>query len=242
MDKDNQVTDSQFEDFWRASEFDDYNIKDFANLQEAYSATEKPVSIIEYPQQPIKLPKTKNAVRKISQNRLSQRSFSDKILSLKSLASILSAFDVIDGLEHRTYPSAGAVYALETFVVCFNVDKFSQRILYYNPDQQAVTNLAPALPWIKVANEVNVLVSGMPQMLILFVIDSHRQVAKYGERGGRFALIEVGAALQQLALQITADKKLLGVAAGGLKDRYWLKALGLDASRYKIALGYLCGQ
>ncbi len=40
---------------------------------------------------------------------------------------------------------------------------------------------------------------GVPQLIVVFVLFPDRMTEKYGERGGRFALIEVGHAAQNLA-------------------------------------------
>ena len=64
--------------------------------------------------------------------------------------------------------------------------------------------------------------------------------AKYGERGGRFALLEAGAVMQQLSLTAT-DLGLAGVVVGGLLDDYWLAQLGLTRTGAVVAFGYLVG-
>lgn len=64
-----------------------------------------------------------------------------------------------------------------------------------------------------------------------------RLTAKYGERGGRFALLEAGAVMQQLSLTAT-DLGVAGVVMGGLLDGYWL---GLTRTGAVVAFGYLVG-
>ena len=68
----------------------------------------------------------------------------------------------------------------------------------------------------------------------------NRLTAKYGERGGRFALLEAGAVMQQLSLTAT-DLGLAGVVVGGLLDDYWLAQLGLTRTGAVVAFGYLVG-
>lgn len=77
---------------------------------------------------------------------------------------------------------------------------------------------------------------------MVFVAFPERAVLKYGERGGRFALMEVGAAMQQLALQIAESSKLRGVAAGGMFDEVWKQTLKLENTNAEIALSYLVGK
>ncbi|HMS24605.1 MAG TPA: SagB/ThcOx family dehydrogenase [Acidimicrobiia bacterium] len=231
-----------FENFWEASSYSTFNIRDFANAQEAYSSRDKEDSILEYPSKPHVLPFPKSDINKTSQSRQSDRDFSEKELSEKELGIILSSFHAHNGLEHRAYPSAGAAYALEIFCVANNVENFSGSILYYNPDLHAISVIGDAPSWDEAETNIYVETTGIPQCVIIFVLFTSRLTEKYLERGGRFGLIEVGAAVQQLALQLAESKHLKGVAAGGLIDDYWLEQLNLTHDQAKIALGYLCGK
>ena len=74
----------------------------------------------------------------------------------------------------------------------------------------------------------------------MFVLFAERMTDKYGERGGRFALVEVGEAVQSLALRLVAED-LVGYALGGLVDEPVKRLLRLDGTRAQIALGYACG-
>jgi len=231
-----------FELFWEASTYNQFNIKEFASIQEQFSGKEKLESLLEYPQTPKKLILPKTFVNRVSKKRKSERTFSSKPLSKRELGTILSSFYANNGMEHRTYPSAGASYSLEVFCVTNNVTGFKNKILYYNPDVHAVNIISDAPKWGELSNNVNVLTKGAPQCLIIFVLFPNRLTEKYHERGARFALLEAGAAVQQLAMQIANSKHLKGVAAGGLIDNYWLDILGLSSNEAKVALGYLCGK
>jgi nitroreductase len=74
----------------------------------------------------------------------------------------------------------------------------------------------------------------------VFVLFPDRATAKYGERGGRFALIEVGHAAQNLALRLVAEG-MAGCEAGGLLDEPVKALLRLDGTGAQVALGYACG-
>jgi hypothetical protein len=65
-------------------------------------------------------------------------------------------------------------------------------------------------------------------------------VHKYGERGGRFVLMEVGHYAQRLSLRI-AQERLAGYELRGLKDERVKRLLGLEATEAMVALGYLVG-
>jgi SagB-type dehydrogenase family enzyme len=243
MTKKDAVSNSEaFDAFWEASAYSQYNLKEFAAAQEEYSAKEKSDALLEYPATYDKLPISKSKVNDLAKKRGSVRVFGDKPLSKREFATLLSSFYAFNGLEHRSYPSAGASYSVEVFSVANNIDGFTGKVLYYNPDEQAVSVIGAAPSWSELSSNINVTTSGMPHCVFIFVLFPNRLTAKYLERGGRFGLIEVGAAMQQLALQIAGSKNLKGVAAGGLVDNYWLQVLRLDPNEAKVALGYLCGK
>lgn len=238
----NVSADEHFENFWEASSYSKINIRDFASAQEQYNSKDKEDSILEYPAKPTTLPLPKSRVNKIAKKRQSERTFSDQALSEKELGQILSSFYAHNGLEHRAYPSAGASYALEIYCIANHVENHSGKILYYNPDLHAVSEIGIAPSWSDATDNIYVETVGVPQCILVMVLFGHRLSEKYLERGGRFGLIEVGAAVQQLSLQIAESKNLKGVAAGGLIDDYWLEQLNLSSEEAKVALGYLCGK
>lgn len=235
-------TPSSFDLFWEDSTYSRFNVKEFAAAQEQFAGRDKAASIIEYPALPHKLPLPRTSANSLARRRKSERTFTDTPLSEREFSTLLSSFYAFNGAEHRAYPSAGGSYAVEVFAVANNVAGFAGKLVYYNPDLHAVSVLGSAPDWNELSPNVNVQTDGAPQCLLLFVLFPERLTAKYLERGGRFALIEVGLAVQQLALQIAGSRKLKGVAVGGLLDDYWLKLLGLNKAEAKIALGYVCGK
>jgi SagB-type dehydrogenase family enzyme len=239
---DSPKSQSSFDLFWEDSSYSRFNIKEFAVVQEQYSAKDKVESIIEYPSIPERLTLPKTVTNYLSKRRKSERAFSDKSLSKHELSILLSSFYGYNGLEHRSYPSAGGTYAVEVYCVANKVTGFNGKVLYYNPDVHAVSVIGDAPSWDKLSDTINVLATGVPQCVLIFVLIPDRVTVKYLERGGRFALIETGAAMQQLANQISGSKNLKGVAAGGMIDDFWLQTLGLNKNEAKIALGYLCGR
>lgn len=231
----------QFDDFWEASSFNHYNIADFARGIETYSGKDKPQLSLKFPGKDYMLAKPKGALTKVMSRRISNREFDTAPLSEKQVGQLLSAFRTINGLEHRVFPSAGAAYPLEVFMVTLDVKgRLNRKVLYYNADNHSVSVVCDAPDWSMLAKLVNIQLESPPQAIIIFVLDDVRMTAKYGERGGRFALIEVGAAMQNLCLAI-ADNKLHGVALGGLLDEPWRKVLRLQNTHMRIALGYACG-
>jgi len=231
-----------FEKFWEASSLDKFNVQQFSQQLNAYDSDDKEL-VLEYPAAPTALPTAKTQINKISRKRKSDRTFTGKELSLKELGRLLSSFYAWNGLEHRGYPSAGATYVTEVFCVAFNVEGYSGKVVYYDPEKHGAIVVSDSAPsWDEASKSLNMSIEGSPNLLFVFVTFSERAVAKYGERGGRFALIEVGAALQQLSLQIAESPKLKGVAVGGMLDEAWKQTLNLQDATAHITLGYLVGK
>lgn len=234
--------DGEFNDFWKASELDRFTIGDFGRRMSSYSS-ENIAQRLEWPESATPLATPKSSLSKIAKKRTSVRSFSDDVLRNKDIATIFSAFYAHDGLEHRSYPAAGAIYTVEIFLVIFKRESCDGAILYYDPKAHGYVKLPGAIPlWADAEEMLNIDVIGAPQSLVLFVTFPERIMDKYSERGGRFLLLETGAAMQQLALTIAESKVLKGVPVGGTMDRYWLKVLGLLHTDARIALGYLVGR
>jgi len=231
-----------FDKFWEASSLDRFNVQQFSQQLNAYDSDEKEL-FLEYPGAPEPLPSAKTQINKISKKRKSIRSFSDKELSIKELSHLLSSFNAWNGPEHRAYPSAGATYVTEVFCVAFNVKTYSGKVIYYDAEKHGTIVVSDSAPtWGEASKSLNMDIKGTPNLLIVFVAFPQRAVAKYGERGGRFALLEVGAAVQQLSLQIAESSKLKGVAVGGMLDNTWKQNLKLENTDAHITLGYLIGK
>lgn len=231
-----------FDKFWESSSLDRFNEQQFSQQLNAYDSDDKEL-FLRYPEAPKPLPLTRSQVNKTAKKRKSDRKFSGKELSLKELGQLLSSFYAWNGLEHRGYPSAGATYVTEVFCVAFNVESHTGKVIYYDPEKHGtvdITNSAPS--WDEASKSLNMSIKGEPNVLIILVIFPERAIAKYGERGGRFALLEVGAAMQQLSLQIAESSKMKGVAVGGMLDDVWKKILNLEHTNAQIVLGYLVGK
>jgi SagB-type dehydrogenase family enzyme len=228
--------------FWEASKLSKFNLKEFASKLNRYDSDDKEF-LLEFPKVGSLLPSKNSKLNKLADRRQSTRVFSGTQLSVKELGVILSSFRAWHGLEHRSYPSAGATYATEIFCVPFHVEKYGKKILYYHPEKHAVVDTGNTAPsWEHAQELLNISVEGQPNVLIVFVSFPERVVAKYGERGGRFALLETGAALQQLALQIAGSSTLKGVIVGGMLDETWKQLLGLERTTAQVVIGYLIGK
>ena len=182
------------------------------------------------------LARADDALWRTSAARCSTRAFGPARLSARSMGALFTAFD------GRAWPSAGALYPVEVFALLFNVDHpLNGRVVHYEPDTHELTDIASAPSWDALREPLGgqVLV-GTPQVVVVFALDCAAMEAKYGTRGGRFALIEVGHAAHALALRLTSSK-MVGCELGGTYDRHVKALLGLEATPLLVALGYACG-
>jgi SagB-type dehydrogenase family enzyme len=231
-----------FDDFWEASSLDEFSVRPFAERMNKFDADVKLLQL-EYPEEATPLNLNVSRLSKIAGKRKSDRSFNKKPLSQKQIATILGAGMTVDGLEHRAYPAAGAQYSAELFQVIFNGEDLTGKIVYYDAEAHGYVRLPQDAPsWDEAKDRLNIEVSGMPQSLVLIVTFPDRVTEKYGERGGRFALLEAGALMQQLSLTVAATKQLKGVVVGGVFDEYWKDILGLSETTAHVAVGYLVGK
>lgn len=166
--------------------------------------------------------------------RHSWRNFSGKPMSEKKLSSLLYFFAGIreqnsEWSGNRFYPSAGARYPLEIYPIIININGVRSGIYHYYiknhlleilPEKPNYKNLAFKYfgnqPWVNRAN-------------LLLIISSifHRTNVKYGERGYRHVLTELGCMLQNIYL--TCAVLDIGCCpTGGYVDDGYNELLDLD--------------
>jgi SagB-type dehydrogenase family enzyme len=228
--------------FWENSALSDATIAAWGAAMDDYAAAaDAPPPALRYPGPDLPLHHPSDRGLGELRRRRSTRRFSDRPLSAKQLGAVLAAFASFDG-GRRAYGSAGGTYPLEVFCLLNNVaGDAGGQVAYYNADNHSLTAVRPLAPWHDYAGAVNLdCGDSVPQLLVVFVLMPERVTEKYGERGGRFALMDVGAAAQTLALRL-AGEGLAGCACGGLLDRAIKSLLGLDGTSAQIALGYACG-
>lgn len=228
-----------FELFWENSKLNEVTIAEFGRRINAYSEDGHDASLDEATADvPLHLPA--DSLHKLMTARRSVRSWSPRPVSMKQLGNLMAAL-AKSRSGMRTFPSAGATYAVEVYCLLNRVDnELSGRVVRYNADNHSLSTIGRAPAPEDIAGLINLEGDGsVPPLIFIITLVAARTTAKYGERGGRFALIEAGQALQNLALRIEAEG-LAGVELGGLLDDRILALLKLDRAT-KIALGFACG-
>ncbi len=191
---------------------------------------------LHYPAKPWPLPPADNTLVSRLQRR-SGRTFGDRLLRAKELGTLLGAVGEQGGL--RLLPSAGGTYPLETFVLAWRAEApFGGQVLYLDPGQHAVLPVAPLPSWESLAESVGI--EEAPAAIVLFVAIPQRVLRRYGERGGRFLLLEAGHLAQNVLLAAT-HLGLHSLPLGGLHDDFMQTLVGLPRADAQVVYGCAIG-
>jgi SagB-type dehydrogenase family enzyme len=129
----------------------------------------------------------------------------------------------------RAYPSGGALYPVDVFLLAHRVEGLPRAIYALDPVNQAL------VPWVRDAEDCDRLLDAIVHREIaatltgLFILlgSFERSTFKYGERGYRMTLLEAGHLSQNLILSAVGNgRNALPVA--GLLDCEVEKILGVD--------------
>lgn len=140
------------------------------------------------------------------QSRRSERSFDPEVsISLEELALLLWAMQGVTGQAGpyllRTAPSAGALYPIETYVAVERVDHVSPGIYHFDVRDFALAQISEGPPGQDVAAAaLGQKFCGQTAINIIWTAVFRRNMAKYGHRGMRYILMDVGHIGQNLVL------------------------------------------
>lgn len=171
--------------------------------------------------------------------RRSQRSFKQKDLTLQQISQLLWAAQGItlekESYNLRTAPSAGALYPMEIYLLTKN------GLFRYLPNGHKLEPLSEQdlRGGLAVSSLGQVAINQAPVNIVICAVYS-RLASKYGQRGIRYAHIEVGHIAQNIHLQSVA-LGLSSVPIGAFNDEEVKKILSLPANHeplYIIPVGY----
>ncbi|MBW3602190.1 MAG: nitroreductase family protein [Actinobacteria bacterium] len=191
---------------------------------------------------PVALGRPVDAMQQAAEARRSRRAFAEQPLTAESVAALLSgAAGRADG-SGRLVGSAGALYPVEVFLLLRRPSPPLERGVHRHlASEHALVEVGP-LPEEEVLGDL-LDPTGDPGGAAVVVLALHLEAVldKYGERGGRFALMEVGMTAHALELRAAAAG-LAGYLLGGTDDA------GLDEvinrgrrPRVHTALAYVVG-
>lgn len=139
----------------------------------------------------------------------------------------------------RGLASGGAKYPLQVHVIGWGLSEAGQacpaRLTWYDPLRHGLSDVGPAPAWsvIKPVLGVNM---NRPAAVLVVTAQAGPHVNKYGERGGRFVMLEAGSWLGAWQAE-TARAGLGGVVIGAYQDQALLRHLGPHVSGVDEAPG-----
>ena len=160
------------------------------------------------------------------------RSYEEGPITLEQVSQLLWAacgltIDALTG-PTRAYPSAGGLYPLEVFAVVGEVESLKPGIYRYDPFGHRLLLLKEGdhREALRQAALGQSCISDAPLDLVLSAVYP-RTTRKYGERGQRYVLMDLGGAAQNIFLQ--AESLGLGtVIIGAFFDEKVRKVLGTE--------------
>jgi SagB-type dehydrogenase family enzyme len=180
------------------------------------------------------------SVEKAIKERRTIRDFKERILSLTHLSQLLwAAQGITDStMGRRAAPSGGALYPLDIYVLIGEngVEKIEAGVYHFLPTEHSLS-LISKRDLRKEMASASLGQSWMAKAPVIIIITAEYQriTGKYGERGVRYALIEVGHVGQNLFLQAEA----LGLGAGivgAFNDSEVSKVAGLPPKHEPILI------
>lgn len=137
--------------------------------------------------------------------RQSAQELSPEKLTLFDVSAILAGVGLRhksneSGISTRTYPSAGAKYPGETYIIILDCDALLPGLYHYAVDDHELDEL-----WIQDLREPLLTATNDRRILsasvvVVFSLIYGRTSEKYGDRGLRYGLIELGHMAQNISL------------------------------------------
>ncbi len=191
--------------------------------------------------QPIQLPrprlKSGYSFEKVLGERRSVREYSSEALTIENVSQLLWAAQGVTRPEgSRTAPSAGATFPLELYLVAGNVNGLAQGLYRYRADQHKLIQLVNK----DLRGDLAAAALGqewMKESAIIIVIAAvyARATQKYGQRGVRYAHMEVGHAAQNVYLQ-AASLNMGTTLVGAFDDKRVKEVLKLPSDEQPLGL------
>jgi SagB-type dehydrogenase family enzyme len=184
--------------------------------------------------------------------RRSVREFGNTPLTLTDIATLLFLGAGVtaevrhpsDATTRRAAPSAGGLHATEVYVVVRAVENLAPGTYHYRANEHALEVLrldTAEANRLASASSYPEIVGAAAAILVLTAIFG-RTAIKYGERGYRFTVLEVGHVAQNMLL-VASGLGLGAVPVGGFIDDDVHQILDVDgvdeASFYLIPVGHL---
>ncbi len=172
--------------------------------------------------------------------RKSTRKFTQRAITLEEIGDILYySAGIVREKKYRSYPSAGARYPLELYLIALNTE-LPRGIYHYNVKKDYVEqiHLIHSFSSLIYFNQLWPK-NGSCHVIITSVFN--RTIDKYGNRGYRYILMEAGHMTQNLSLVCEA-LSLGGCIIGGFIEDKLNKLLGIDGVHETVLSVFTIGE
>ena len=176
---------------------------------------------------------SKFSIEKALLQRRSVRDYKEQPLDISEVSQLLwAAQGITDQRGFRTIPSAGALYPLEVFLVAGNVSGLPAGAYRYKPAGHALVKVAGGdrrAELCEAAGGQACVKNGAAALVFTAIYE--RTTVKYGNRGIKYAHIEVGCAAQNVYLQ-AVSLDIGTVFVGAFHDSQLKQLLNLDDNEH----------
>jgi SagB-type dehydrogenase family enzyme len=186
----------------------------------------------------------------VLRRRRSPTSYNSSPISVDQLGQLLGGACGVTGelvladraIPLRAYPSPGALYAVDVYLVPTRVEGLAEGVFRYDTARHALVAVhdRPVDPASFCLPDVRAVVNGVA-VFIALTICLPRATPKYGDESYRILVAEAGCIAENLILVAHA----LGLRAGpftGVFDSLVDQAIGLDAHEANFVVGVLVGR
>ncbi len=231
-----------FDRFWTATGLTALTQRAFAERLADHRTGPEPLDPFVLPGAPHPLPRPSDRVQRLFERRRSEREFGPGPLPARDLGAVLAALAATRG-GRRAYPSAGGLNAVRGYALLLSVSHpLTGRATRYDPVAHALQDAGPCPEWTDLAPVVGAAPGApAPQLVLVLTLADTGLFDKYGQRAGRFGLVEAGAAAQTVALRV-AERGLAAVLLGGAADAELVGVLGLTPDRVRVGAVLACGR
>lgn len=229
--------------FWENSELNDARAALLAHRIAADAARPYVPPRPSYARAALQLPKITSDSGRVWDRRESTRTFGAAGLTLEQLSALCHPFSArTDGT--RRSPSGGGKYPVRVYAALLTLQRAGElagALVWYDPIQHGLTPIARCPAWSALRSMLGVEDwQSAPAVVFFMTAQVAVSTEKYGERGGRFVLLEAGAYLGALGYE-AARLGLRGVALGAARDDDVLSMLKLDRREHCALTAYACG-
>lgn len=167
------------------------------------------------------------------------RSRSDRAFSQDELSTLLGlALGARKKQGSRNYPSAGAQFPIEAYLIGNVLEGVDSGVFHYHPTAHALEHLWPLPGNFDMSRLIRPSITPLSSTLIIFTSVWERSAKKYGDFSYSHALLEAGHMAQNILLVATAiDAQCRPVA--GCEDSYVAELLDLDPEAEQFIYGIL---